>query len=139
MGRIPPPGHTARVVGPDHDYQPGGCHPLAPTSAPYSGSLSLLERLCFTDHYDCATPGCFGPFTQPATMVDIDYPAQIPCSAGTCTFVSSFEATVLGSVPENKRSNIQVFRIRVNDPDGSLFAQHGLFVPDGSTASYPHL
>ena len=75
---------------------------------------------------------------EPATAVDIPFPAIAPCAAGRCSLTSSLDAIMPGTITEGSRALWQLGAIEVLDggSDGdvrtqpnTLFARQGLFVP----------
>ena len=109
------------------------------TLADYTGELQATTVARITDRVG-------GPATEPATVMDLEFPVTVPCTAtggtasvgATCAVTTSFDAVVSGAIPEGKRSIWQLDRVRVNDggADGlagttpnTLFAVQGVFVP----------
>jgi hypothetical protein len=104
----------------------------------YTGELQATTTVRITDRRG-------GPASEPATVTDIEFPVTVPCTAtgsgtvgATCAVTSTLDAVMPGAIPEGKRSNWQLDRVRVNDggPDGdvdttpnTLFAVQGIFVP----------
>jgi len=132
-------GTSASVCGPANSA--GG--------ADYTGQLQMLIGLRITDHYNAATPG--GPFTDPGTAVDFQFPVTISCAStasiavgATCAVNTSFNAVVPGSAQTTKRTvyeipqsqaggGIQIFDGGQSGIAGSsgatLFAETGVFLP----------
>jgi TolB protein len=104
----------------------------------YTGELQATTTVRITDRRG-------GPANEPATVTNVEFPVTVPCTAtgsgtvgATCAVTSTLDAVMPGAVPEGKRSNWQLDRVRVNDggPDGdvdttpnTLFAVQGIFVP----------
>jgi uncharacterized repeat protein (TIGR01451 family) len=100
--------------------------------SPYNGGLLVNIPLQITDHDSGA-----GGFTS-ATVVPTDVSFAVPCSSGTCSLSSTYEAVVPGAVKELKRANWELGAVRVLDggADGNpatgpntVFAVQGVFVP----------
>ena len=108
------------------------------TLADYTGELRVSSSLRITDKMS-------GTGADPATSLDFDLAATIPCSAtataegAECLLSTSFDALAPGTVTERRRSVWQLGQVRVHDggPDGDadtagdngLFAVQGVFVP----------
>ena len=84
-----------------------------------------------------ATMSIRGVITS-ATVVPIDISFAVPCSSGTCSISTTYEAVVPGAVKELKRGNWELGAVRVLDggADGNpatapntVFAVQGVFVP----------
>jgi hypothetical protein len=120
-------------VGPDYDPNPGG------------PDMSLIARWRITDHYN-ATDGasCAATYSCPGTVAELDFPVPVDCvptadsSVGSnCGADTSANAILPGSIQENKKAVVQVFRLRLNDAgvdgkpataDDTLFEQQGIYV-----------
>jgi hypothetical protein len=116
----------------------------SPTGADYDPSpagpdATLVGRLRITDLQN-------GPSGDEAgTTTDLDFPAPVTCVTtpsgtigATCSAATSADAVTPGAIAEGKRSNVQVFRLRVvdsgpngvrADADDRLFAQQGVYIP----------
>ena len=107
----------------------------------HTGSLALISMLRVTDRFNATPPG---GGTDPATMIDIPFPAFVPCVAtadttvgSTCAVDTTMDALVPGAVKERQRSIWELGPPRVTDGgDGDpntepndLFMVQGLFVP----------
>ncbi len=108
------------------------------TLADYTGELRVSSTVRITDRMS-------GTGADPATSLDFDLAATVPCSAtataegAACVLATSFDALAPGSVTERRRSVWQLDQVRVHDggPDGDadtagdngLFAVEGVFVP----------
>jgi uncharacterized repeat protein (TIGR01451 family) len=108
----------------------------------YAGDVEANSILRITDRFNAVSPG---GGTDPATMVDVPFPAAAPCTptldsnvGATCAVSTSFDAIVPGTVREGKRAIWQMGQVEVFDggPDGdastqpnTLFATQGVFVP----------
>jgi hypothetical protein len=118
--------------GPDYNPNAGG------------PDLTLITRLRITDDASCAPVACVGPHQDPATASDLDFSVPIDCSntagaeGAACTWDTTADAVLPGSVPEGKATVAQVFRVRITDSgpngargdfDDALFAQQGIYVP----------
>jgi hypothetical protein len=105
----------------------------------YGGEIQAVTTLRITDRLN-------GPSAnQSATVVDIPFPVNVPCTAtpattigSSCSVTTGFDAVVPGAVTEGKRSIWQLGQVQVFDggPDGStttadnsLFAVQGVFAP----------
>jgi WD40-like Beta Propeller Repeat len=105
----------------------------------YTGGLQEAVLVRITDHYN-------GPsLTEPATMQDIPFPNNVPCSVtadttvgSTCSNSTTANAIVPGSFRAHQRTIIQLGRVRVFDGgssgtpgagDSTLFLDEGIFVP----------
>jgi hypothetical protein len=108
-------------------------------ASPYTGSLAAVARIRFTDHYNCQPKPCSGPFTQTGTGTDLDFgPVPFSCAVGgtgksACQLTTDANSVVPGSVVSGIKTNIQIFRIRVNIPTNpaarQLLAQQGIAWP----------
>jgi hypothetical protein len=110
----------------------------------YTGELQFNPTVRLTDHFNAVSPG---GGADPATVIDIPFPVNIPCSAtidtsvgALCSIDTTFEAVKPGSITrmEGKRAVIELNQIEVIDggSDGSLgtlpntlFADQGIFIP----------
>lgn len=116
----------------------------AADGADYTGELQSDATVRLTDHFNAVTPGG-GP--DPATVVDIPFPVNVPCAntaatsiGGLCSIDTTFEAVRPGSITrmEGKRSVVELAQFQVSDggADGvvattpnTLFAVQGIFIP----------
>jgi hypothetical protein len=102
----------------------------------YTGSLAAVARIRFTDHYNCTPKPCSGPFTSTATGTDLAFgPVPFTCTVGgggksTCNLSTDANSVIAGSVVSGIKTNIQIFRVRVNIPTNpsarQLLAQQGI-------------
>jgi acyl-homoserine lactone acylase PvdQ len=108
----------------------------------YTGQLSatMLARITDRDNDESAGGG-----SDPATVTDLPFPVNVPCSAtidtsigGACGITTTFDAVVPGSIREGDRGNWQLGELQVFDggADGviatganTLFARQGVFIP----------
>jgi hypothetical protein len=118
---------SGSATGADYDPDPSG------------PDIRLVERWRLTD-YGSGPSG-----SDRATTTDFDFPVPADCvetvgdPAGSDCYVStSANAVTPGSIQENARAVIQLFRVRVQDSganallgdaDDRLFAQQGFYVP----------
>ena len=114
----------------------------AADGADYTGAVQGNATIRITDHFNAVAAG---GGTDPATVVDIPFPVGATCAAtastaigGTCSAVTSANATVPGAVKDGKRAVIEVGQITITDggPDGvvattpnTLFEIQGIFIP----------
>jgi len=114
----------------------------AADGADYTGEVQGNATIRITDHFNAIAAG---GGTDPATVVDIPFPVAATCAAtastaigGTCSAVTSANATVPGAVKDGKRATIEVGQISITDggPDGvngtapnTLFEVQGIFIP----------
>jgi hypothetical protein len=118
------------------------CGSPIPGGPDYTGELQGNATIRLTDHDNAPAPG---GGTEPATMVDIPFPVNIPCVAtasnaigATCTVDTSANSVVPGVVKDQRRDLVEVQQLFVTDggPDGvvstspnTLFAVQGIFIP----------
>jgi hypothetical protein len=108
----------------------------------YSGELQGNATIRISDHYN-------GPsLTEPATVIDIPFPVNPPCSntadtstGGVCTVTASSCSQPPGicSVRDGERTVVELTQFQVFDSgsdgqvsttgDNTLFAVQGLFIP----------
>lgn len=115
----------------------------AADGADYTGQLQAHPVIRITDHFNAVAAGG-GP--DPATVLDIGLPVNLPCAAtaatdtgGTCLVNTTVDAVIpTDAVRDGKRAVIEIQQVQVRDggPDGAtatapnrLFAVQGLFVP----------
>jgi hypothetical protein len=107
--------------------------------ADYNGQLQLLPTLRLTDRVNGSAP------VDPATLSDFAFPVTVPCTAtadlnigSACNVSTTADSVLPGSIPEAKRTIIEIGQVRVFDggSDGlastsgnSLFAVQGVFAP----------
>jgi hypothetical protein len=111
----------------------------------YSGQLNGTANIRITDHFNGPIGAC-GACADPATGQDLAFPVIGTCATtpgdGTvgsnCTANTTANGTVLGSVQDNKRANVEVQQININDggADGTaattgntLFETQGIWIP----------
>jgi hypothetical protein len=124
--------HAGSPAGQDYDPNAGGA------------DMTLAARLRITDDGNCGPIVCSGPYRDPGTATDLDFSVPVDCAstAGSegalCSWDTSAEAVLPGSIPEGSGTVMQVFRIRVTDAgpngvrtdsDDRLFAQQGVYIP----------
>ena len=99
---------------------------------PYTGGVTVDSMLQITDH----DSGAGGFSSNTGTPPNLTF--DVPCSAGTCSLASTYEAVVPGAVKEFQRAVWELGAVRVIDggADGNpatgpntLFATQGIFVP----------
>ena len=111
----------------------------------YSGELNGTANIRITDHFNGPIGAC-GACADPATGQDLAFPVTASCVTtpgdGTvgsnCSVNTTANGTVLGSVQDNKRANVEVQQININDggADGTaattgntLFETQGIWIP----------
>jgi len=111
----------------------------------YSGELNGTANIRITDHFNGPIGAC-GACTDPATVQDLAFPVAATCATtasdgtvgSTCTANTSANGTVLGSVQDNKRANVEIQQININDggqdgtastPGNTLFETQGIWIP----------
>jgi len=111
----------------------------------YSGELNGTANIRITDHFNGPIGAC-GACADPATGQDLAFPVTASCVTtpgdGTvgsnCSVNTTANGTVLGSVQDNKRANVEVQQININDggADGTaattgntLFQTQGIWIP----------
>jgi Tol biopolymer transport system component len=105
---------------------------------PVGTDLTLVTKLRITDRFNG------GSLSDPATVQDFDYQLAINCTAtagpegSTCSLDPSADAITPDTIRENKATDMQVFRFRVNDAgtngtrgdaDDRTFAVQGIYIP----------
>lgn len=113
-------------------------------SAPFTGTVGLIARIRFTDHYNCQPAPCVAPTTggNSGTGLDLDFgPAACTAAVGGdgkshCNVSTTADTLAPGSVKNGIKTSIQIFRIRaviLTAPHGgtaqSLLAQQGVAWP----------
>ncbi|MGA7205029.1 MAG: hypothetical protein WBX27_10405 [Specibacter sp.] len=114
----------------------------AADGADYTGELQANAMIRITDHFNAVAPG---GGTDPATVIDIPFPVNTPCTAtastaigSTCAVSTTANAVVPGAVKDTKRAVIETSQITVIDggTDGvvattpnTLFGVQGIFIP----------
>jgi hypothetical protein len=105
----------------------------------YTGGLQEVVTWRVTDNYN-------GPsLTEPATMVDIPFPVNVPCTVtpdltvgSTCAIRTTANAVVPGTVKPKKRMIVALGQAQVYDggasgvpgsADATLFLDQGIFIP----------
>jgi dipeptidyl aminopeptidase/acylaminoacyl peptidase len=108
----------------------------------YAGELELDQGLRITDRDNTPSSGETGP----GTVVDISYPAAIPCVptadttvGSTCAIDTTIDAIVPNTVKEGRSSVWELGQVKVYDGgsdgaagtlgDNTLFMDEGLFIP----------
>jgi len=111
----------------------------------YSGELNGTANIRITDHFNGPIGAC-GACADPATGQDLAFPVTASCTTtpgdgtvgSTCSANTTANGTVLGSVQDNKRANVEVQQININDggADGTaattgntLFETQGIWIP----------
>ena len=111
----------------------------------YSGELNGTANIRITDHFNGPIGAC-GACADPATGQDLAFPVTASCVTtpgdgtvgSTCSANTTANGTVLGSVQDNKRANVEVQQININDggADGTaattgntLFETQGIWIP----------
>lgn len=112
----------------------------------YSGELNGTANIRITDHFNGPIGAC-GACADPATGQDLAFPVTATCSnvpadgtvGSTCTANTTANGTVLGSVQDNKRANVEVQQINILDggsdgtaattADNTLFETQGIWIP----------
>jgi hypothetical protein len=113
--------------------------------ADYTGELQVSLVIRITDHFNSTPP--IGGFFEPATVIDVAFPVDVPCAntaattvGGLCDVDTSFNA-VLPAVADNmsgRRTVIELPQAQVLDggvdgdvstEDNTVFAVPGVFVP----------
>jgi hypothetical protein len=111
----------------------------------YSGELNGTANIRITDHFNGPIGAC-GACADPATGQDLAFPVTATCATtagdgtvgSTCSANTTANGTVLGSVQDNKRANVEVQQININDggADGTaattgntLFETQGIWIP----------
>jgi len=114
----------------------------------YSGQLQATATIRITDHFNGPVGAC-GACTDPATVQDLTFPVTESCAnsppnpvgptvGSTCNVSTSANVVVPSSVQDNKRANVEVQTINVNDggssgaagaPDATPFETQGIFIP----------
>jgi hypothetical protein len=110
----------------------------------YVGQVQANATIRITDHHNSVTPGGTG---DTATVTDLPFPVSTQCTAtgvnntttgGTCAIVTRANAVVPGAVVPNKRANVEIGQITVNDGgqggiagagDATVFEVQGIFIP----------
>jgi len=111
----------------------------------YSGELNGTANIRITDHFNGPIGAC-GACADPATGQDLAFPVTGTCATtpgdgtvgSTCTANTTANGTVLGSVQDNKRANVEIQQINIEDggQDGTaattgntLFETQGIWIP----------
>jgi len=89
-------------------------------SAPFTGTVGLIARIQFTDHYNCQPAPCTAPTTggTPGTGQQLDFgPATCSAAVGGdgkshCNVSTTADTLAPGSVQNGIKTSIQIFRIR---------------------------
>src|SRR5690349_11609327 len=118
----------------------GVCNSANSADGPdYSGDLQGNATIRISDHYNGSG------LNEAATVVDIPFPVNAPCSnttstaqGGTCTANTSANAVVPGSVKDTQRAVVEIGQLQINDggadglvstADNTLFGVQGIFIP----------
>jgi hypothetical protein len=115
-----------------------------PNVPDYSGELNGVSQIRITDHFNGLDPGGAGG-TDPATVADLPFSVHATCTptadttvGSTCTATTSANGAVPGSVQDNKRANVEVQTINIQDggadgtavsADNTLFETQGIWIP----------
>ena len=111
----------------------------------YSGELNGTANIRITDHFNGPIGAC-GACADPATGQDLAFPVTASCTTtpgdgtvgSTCSANTTANGTVLGSVQDNKRANVEIQQINIEDggADGTaattgntLFETQGIWIP----------
>ena len=112
----------------------------------YSGELNGTANIRITDHFNGPIGAC-GACADPATGQDLAFPVTASCVTtpgdGTvgsnCSVNTTANGTVLGSVQDNKRANVEVQQVNILDggndgtaattADNTLFETQGIWIP----------
>jgi len=111
----------------------------------YSGELNGTANIRITDHFNGPIGAC-GACADPATGQDLAFPVTASCVTtpgdgtvgSTCSVNTTANGTVLGSVQDNKRANVEIQQINIEDggADGTaattgntLFETQGIWIP----------
>jgi hypothetical protein len=110
----------------------------------YLGELEGKLTLRLTDHFN-ATETCTGTYSCAATVVDVELPHVVPCTAtsagdvgSTCEVQTSANALLPGIVRMGLRATWELDQVQVFDggadgqaetPGNTLFAVQGVFLP----------
>ncbi len=126
---------------------PGG--PAAQCTSPNTGdgpdfggagaSVRANATIRITDHYNGSN------LNEAATMIDIPFPVDVPCSTtantigGTCAVTTSWNGVTPGAVKDQQRAVIEIGQLRIFDggadgqasspADNTLFEVQGVFIP----------
>jgi hypothetical protein len=122
------------------DMQTAAGLPYDPTPGQPGFDIAGIALVRIWDHYNCTPSPCAGPYTATGATTDLDFgPIPADCEAGgpgtgsTCSVKTSANAVVPGVVVAGKEANVQIFRIRVvqsdGSPPGNLLLQQGIYVP----------
>jgi len=93
-------------------------------AAPFLGQLVATARIRFTDHYNC-TPApfpCGASNNQPGTGQDLNFgplpfsPCALVSGKSSCILNTTANSLIPGAVVAGIKTNIQVFRLRINIP-----------------------
>jgi hypothetical protein len=115
----------------------------------YKGQVQGNATIRITDHFNTAgTASCSSTTSCSATVVDLPFPVTGTCASNTdgtigstCSVTTTADAVVPGSggvVKENKKANVEIGQILVNDggSDGlastapnTVFARQGIYIP----------
>ena len=114
----------------------------------YSGQIQGTATIRITDHFNGPVGAC-GACTDPATVQDLTFPVTASCAnsppnpvgptvGSTCNVSTTANGVVPSSVQDNKRANVEVQTININDggssgaagdPGATLFGTQGIFIP----------
>lgn len=119
----------------------GGC---SGALADYTGSVKPTAVIRITDHFNDGPPPD-GTFVETATVADLPFPVETPCTAtadttigSTCEIFTTADAVVPDVVKENKRSTVEISQIIAEDggADGqgatdpnTVYGVQGIFIP----------
>jgi hypothetical protein len=111
----------------------------------YSGQLNGTAQIRITDHYNGLDPGGAGG-ADPATVADLPFPVETTCTptpadgtvGSTCSVSTTANGVLGGSVQDNKRANVEVQTINIQDggadgtaasPPNTTFETQGIWIP----------
>jgi hypothetical protein len=112
----------------------------------YSGELNGTANIRITDHWNGPIGAC-GACVDPATGQDLAFPVTGTCATtptdgtvgSTCGANTTANGTVLGSVQDNKRANVEIQQFNILDggndgqaattADNTLFGTQGIWIP----------
>jgi hypothetical protein len=109
----------------------------------YAGEIRFTIPSRITDSFNSQVPG---GGNDPATLVDIPFPIQVPCGAtadpaigASCSTATTFNVIVPGAIKEGDRTLYQFDQVQLfdggadGDPatgsDSTVFEVQGVFVP----------
>ena len=92
----------------------------------YNGKLMATARIQITDHFNTRSGQPCSPNCT-ATAQALTFSVGSQCVSGTCNIVSSWDSVLPGTIPEGKRSSIEILEFYVDDAglNGNLNAGAG--------------